>query len=515
MRRKLLATTALLLPVALGGFLIGTNARVRASLDLFNQVFRLVAETSLDSLPVEELYTRAARGLIRELEDPYADLLSPEQRDAFSRNSIGNRYAGTGMTIRSHDGRVSVFRVFDNSPASAAGIRPGDRIVRVDTTSVVGWASDSVTGLLLGEPDTEVRVTVTRAGQDEPVTATVQRAVVRVPAVPYTVLLDHQVGYLPITRFNDVSAGDVARAIIELDRQGARSFVLDLRGNGGGDLYQSLRMAGLFLDEGSEIARVQHRGKPNEVYRAETRPLLPSAPIAVLVDGGSASASEIVAGSLQDHDRALILGSRTFGKGLVQTQVVLDNGWAVRLTTGKWYTPSGRSIQAEHAALGDGRFVEDTLTGPDRPVYRSMAGREILGGGGVTPDVVVRQDTASTAERVLARGVGNRILDLQDAVFEVARVVVASEIDPIAAVPQWRDSVYQRAISNDLPMNRSEFDDAGATIDRLLRAQVAGLVAGDSAAFVQRMADDRVLQEALARLDSAPTVKVLLGLNRE
>lgn len=513
MRRRLLATTALLLPVALGGFLLGANARVRASIDLFNQVFQLVSQTSLDSLPDEELYTRAARGLIRELEDPYADLMSPEERASFERNSIGNRYAGTGMTIRSHRGKVTAFRVFDGSPASQAGLKPGDRIVEVDGTSVVGWAADSVTTLLLGAPDTDVLVTVERAGHAEPISTTVRRAVVRVPAVPYTIMLENRIGYLPITRFNDVSAADVARAIINLDRQGARSFILDLRGNGGGDLYQSLRMAGLFLEQGNEIARVKHRGKPNEVYRAETPPLLPSAPMAVLIDGGSASASEIVAGSLQDHDRALVLGSRSFGKGLVQTQVVLNNGWAVRLTTGKWYTPSGRSIQAEHTALGDSRFVEDTIGGPDRPVYRSMAGREILGGGGVTPDVLVSQDTVTTAERVLARGIGNRALDLQDAVFEVARQVVAHETNPISAVGAWRDSVYATAIDFEVPMTRSDFDDAAATIDRLLKTQVAGLVAGDSAAFAQRIPEDRVLQEALARLQTAPTVKTLLGLN--
>lgn len=513
MRRRTLAITALMLPVALGGFLIGANAKVRESLDLFNQVFRLVAETSLDSLPDEELYTRAARGLVRELEDPYADLLSPAQRASFERNSIGNRYAGTGMTIRSHRGRVTAYRVFEGSPAARAGLHSGDRIVRVDTTSVVGWASDSVTTLLLGTPDTDVQVTVERVGVSEPITTTIRRAVVRVPAVPYTVMLPQQIGYVPITRFNDVSAADVARAVLDLERRGARGYVLDLRGNGGGDLYQSLRMAGLFLEHGAEIARVKHRGKPNEIYRAENQPILADAPIAVLVDGGSASASEIVAGSLQDQDRALVLGSRTFGKGLVQTQVVLQNGWAVRLTTGKWYTPSGRSIQAEHAALGDSRFVEDTLSGPDRPVYRSASGRTILGGGGVTPDFLVTQDTATTAERVLARGVGNHLIDLQDVVFEVARAVVASNGDPIAAVPAWRDSVYVRALALDVPMTRTDFDDASATIDRLLRAQVAGLAGGDSAAFAERIPEDRVLQAAVERLDKAGNRVKLLGLN--
>ncbi|HRP09201.1 MAG TPA: hypothetical protein PLL69_12015, partial [Gemmatimonadales bacterium] len=151
----------------------------------------------------------------------------------------------------------------------------------------------------------------------------------------------------------------------------------------------------------------------------------------------------------------------------------------VRLTTGKWYTPSGRSIQAEHVGMGDGRFVEDTLTGPDRPTYRSAAGRVILGGGGVTPDLIVNQDTASTAERALARAVGNRLIDLQDVVFEVARQIAASD-QGVAVVPQWRDSVFTRALAQEVTMSRAEFDSAHGTIDRLLTAQVAGLTGGDS-----------------------------------
>lgn len=512
MSRRAWPVIALTLPLLLGGFLLAVGGKLRSSVDLFHDVLRLVSETSVDSIPADELYTLAARGLIRELGDPYADILSPEQRASFDRNSIGNRYAGTGMTIRSHRGRVTAYRVFEDSPAARAGLRAGDRIVQVDSTSVVGWSSDSVTRLLLGAPQTDVRVTVERAGATAPITTTIHRAVVRIPAVPYTVMLDGQVGYIPITRFNDVAASDVAQAVLSLERAGARGFILDLRGNGGGDLYQSLRMASLFLYRGLEVARVNHRGKPPEVYRVEELPLNASAPMAVLVDGGSASASEIVAGSLQDHDRALIIGARTFGKGLVQTQTVLKSGWAVRLTTGKWYTPSGRSIQAEHAGMGDRRFVEDTLTGPDRPTYRSAAGRVILGGGGVTPDLVVNQDTVSTAERVLARAVGNRLIDLQDVVFEVARQVAASG-GGVTAVPAWRDSVYVRATAQEVEMSRTDFDNAHGTIDRLLSAQVAGLVGGDSAAFMLRMPDDRVLNAALDKVSNTQTTERLLGLN--
>lgn len=513
MRRRPLALAAVIVPVALVAFLVGASTNLNKSVDLFNQVFRLVATTAVDSVPQDKLFELAARGLVHEINDPYADILSPEQRSAFERNQLGNRYAGTGMTIRASAGAVVAYRVFPESPAAKAGVQAGDRIVKVDTTSILGWPADSVTKLLLGAPNTPVSLTIDRSGATAPIVATLQRAVIRVAAVPYTYMLSDQIGYIPITRFNDVSAADVARAVLTLERQGAKGFILDLRGNGGGDLFQSLRMAGLFLPVGEEIARVQHRGKAPEIYRSEQGPLVTDAPIAVLVDGGTASASEIVSGSLQDQDRALIIGTRSFGKGLVQTQVVLDNGWAVRLTTGKWYTPSGRSIQAEHASLGDGHFVEDSLADGHRPTYRSASGRPIIGGGGITPDIVVTPDTVSTSERTLARALGNRVGELSEIIFQVARQVAHTAPGNFTVQPAWREMVVSEAAKDELPATREQILAATPTIDRLLEGQVAGLVGGDSAAFVRRISSDRVLQEALTKVHEGGTRKKLLGLN--
>lgn len=510
-RRRLAWTVALALPLALGAF-VWQSERLRASLELFSQVVRMVETTALDSLPQDEIYERAARGLIKEIGDPYAAILSPEELASFERNSLGNRYAGTGITIRNLRGQITALRVTAGGPAQRAGIQAGDRILAVDGTPVEGVTTDSVSRLLLGVPGTRVTVTYARAGETEPAHVGIERAVVKVPAVPYAVLLEDGVGYIPIQRFNDVAAADLATAVLRLERQGARGLILDLRGNGGGSLDQALQMSSFFLPDGAEIARVQHRGKEPEVYRAERPPLVAEAPVVVLVDGASASASEILAGSLQDHDRALIVGTRSFGKGLVQTQARLPSGWAVRLTTGKWYTPSGRSIQAEHEGMNDGRFVSsDTVA--NRPMFRSVSGRPIVGGGGVTPDVVVRQDTASSAERELARAMGNQIPLMQDLILEVAREVAGSVQDGgFAVAPAWRNTLRTRLAANAVVIADSIWAPAEAVVDRLIGNQVAGLAIGDSVAFLRQAPADAQLRTARDLILRANNRTALLGL---
>ena len=331
-------------------------------------------------------------------------------------------------------------------------------------------------------------------------------------------MLDNNVGYIPLQAFNNSASDDVARALTALRRKGARSLVIDLRGNGGGALDQALDISNLFLKSGQEIASVRHRGRQPEIYNANRpAPLVDSMPVIVLVDGATASASEIVAGSLQDHDRALVVGTTSYGKGLVQTLFQLDGGWAIKLTTGKWYTPSGRSIQAEHDRLEDERFVEyaDSAKGADdrkRPEFKSDAGRIILGGGGITPDLVIEPDTTSEAERELGKAVAPTLPAWFATIAGYAQDVKPNLRADFKVTPAIRDEFFNRLVKAKVNLTRAQFDAALPAIDRLLELEFTKWAFGDSAKLRRSIPTDEQLTEALGLLKRTSSQRQLLAM---
>jgi carboxyl-terminal processing protease len=412
------------------------------------------------------------------------------------------------MLIQDQNGAITVTQVFPHSPAQNGGVMPGDRIVVVNGERVAGFRIDSVSARLLGPIGTKVEVTFARPGVGQPITGTFERATVRQPAVPYAIVLDGGVGYMPLQRFSDESAREVLEALRKLQGEGATSLVLDMRGNGGGSLEDALQISDFFLDSGQRLATVKYRGRADDVYDDQRPALLGGQPIVVLVDQYSASASEIVAGALQDHDRAVVLGTTTFGKGLVQEIYRLDEGWAMKLTVGKWYTPSGRTIQRERDANG---VEKDTLPLAQRPKFESDRGRTVYGGGGITPDLHVLGDTVSTEEFQLLKTLGARSTQLYMAVFEQARDVKA-EVKPGFDVPQaWRDVVYEKLHADSTPVPRAEFDAARPLVDRLLRQRVTALAFGDSAAYRTMIEYDAPVRRALALLKGTPTQQQLFA----
>ena len=476
---------------------------------LFAQVRQLIAARAVDSIPPDSLDVKAAAGLVGEIGDPYASLFSSTSMARFLRNNIGNAYGGLGISIEMQPAGIAVTGVFHGSPAELGGVQPGDEIIAVNGRAVAGLPSDRVSQLLVGEPGSSIDITFTRAGITAPIRTRFHRAVVRPAAVPFAMVMGDHTGYIPLQRFNETADSEMASALVGLRRSGARSFVIDLRGNPGGDVSEALAVSNLFLRPGTEIAQLRQRGLSAQTYRARVSPLVPNEPVVVLVDHYTASASEIVAGALQDHDRAVIVGETTYGKGVVQSLFDLSNGYALKLTTGRWYTPSGRSIQ--RARTFDGAPdtavdpLADTLAAAHRPVFRSDAGRKVLGGGGIAPDVEVASDTLTTAERKLARAFAPKAAETRTALFDVARELRPQVQSDFVVLPAWRDAFYRRLRDGGVAVDRATFEAAEPWVNQLLEQQVATLAFGDSSAFRRAAPQDVPLQRALVLLRRALT----------
>src|SRR5215207_6489714 len=521
LRHRTAAASALLVPLLAGGFLMQVRSE-RDGARLFDQVLTLVSGRFVDTVEAGGLYEKAARGLVHELNDPYTVLFSPKELASFTTQT-GGRYAGVGMQIEDIKGQITVNKVFPNTPAEQAGVAEGDRIMFVDTAATKGWKIDQVSNALKGPPGTKVNVRFSRPGVPEPIAVRFTRAVIHIPAVPFATMVDGKIGYIPVQQFNETATEELANALRRLQREGAKGVVLDLRGNPGGILDQAFAMSNLFLSEGEEILSVRGRNNDVQTYVAKERPSAPSIPLVVLTDGNSASAAEIVAGALQDHDRALIVGTTSFGKGLVQTLFPLDGGYALKMTTAKWFTPSGRSIQKERKVV-DGRFVQEE-TAPDsmesdsvrktRPAYKSDAGRTIYGGGGITPDVFVRPDTISTAEQAVLKSIFTKLTDSYAAIADLALDLKPKVSGPDFQVqPAWRDELYQRLTAAGVTIDRKQWDQSTPSVDRLIRDRLSKVAFGDSTVKRQsiRAGEDRQLDQAVDLLRKAKTQQELLTL---
>jgi carboxyl-terminal processing protease len=521
--RTAAVASLLLIPMVAGGFLL-QRAPAQATPQLFDQVLRLVASRYVDSLKAPEVFEKAARGLVRELNDPYSELLAPRQSEEFNR-STGGRYGGVGMLLEEQktgsSTSIVVSRIFPHTPAENGGVHEGDRIVRVDSLPTTDAKIDKVSDALRGVAGTSVQVTFLRQGVTEPVKLSFKRAIIHVPAVPYSAMLGRDIGYIPLQTFNENAAEEVEAAASRLVSEGAQGLVLDLRDNGGGIVEQALAVSSLFLKGGQSIVNVRSRNTPDEVARASDEQLRTQLPLVVLTDGGTASASEIVAGALQDHDRALVLGTTSYGKGLVQSLFPLDGGYALKITTGKWYTPSGRSIHRERKLLPDGRYVE---TRPDsletealkklRPSYSSDAGRTVYGGGGITPDVIVPDDTLLTTEQEFLKAVAPKAQAFVTVLNAYALELKRGATRDFTITPAWRAELRKRLLSAGISIDAKHESAATRILDREIDRRLSRLVLGDAGARRRSIPEDHQLGRAIALLTGARTQAALFAAGR-
>lgn len=525
--RTPLVAALLLVPIVAGGFLL-QEPPARANGRLFEQVLSLVSRQYVDTIQSNELMARAAMGLVKELQDPYTELFSPRESEEFARGTNG-RYGGTGMVLDEEDEKiVTVQRVFPNTPADDAGVRDGDRIVAIGDTSTSGWGLNKVSGRLRGTPGSKVVVSFSRPGVAGPMRLTFTRREVHVPAVPFATVING-IGYIPLQTFNENATDEVEGAAKKLLSEGARGLVLDVRDNGGGIVEQALAISSLFLNDSQEIASVRVRTAPNEISKARGGHVAQGIPLVVLTNGGTASAAEIVAGALQDHDRALVLGTTTYGKGLVQSLYALDGGYSLKLTTGKWYTPSGRSINRERritedgrvleGRLIDGRIVEDASDSTEteesrakRPRFRSDAGRVVFGGGGIVPDFLVHEDTISTLERDFLRSVAPTSQQIRIVLQQYSLELREKVGRDFAVTPAWRTELRRRLLAAGVNIE-ARYDSIGTALlgDELDR-RVARRAFGDAEAKRRMLQQDRALVRAIELLQKSRTQRDLLRI---
>ena len=525
--RTALVAALLLIPIVAGGFLLQEPpATARGSGRLFEQVLSLVSRQYVDTIHTTDLLARAAQGLVRELQDPYSELFSPSESEEFSRGTNG-RYGGTGMLLEEESDRVvTVQRVFPNTPAEDAGVRDGDRIVAIEDSSATAWGLNKVSERLRGPPGSRVVVSFSRPGVVPPIRLTFTRREVHIPAVPFSTVVNG-VGYIPLQTFNENAAEEVLATTTQLIQQGARGLVLDLRDNGGGIVEQALAISSMFLRDSQAIVSVKARGVPDEVSFAEGIHVAQGMPLVVLTNGGSASAAEIVAGALQDHDRALVLGTTTYGKGLVQSLYALEGGYSLKLTTGKWYTPSGRSIHRERRVTDDGRVIEGRLEdgriadgAPDsteteesrrqRPRFRSDAGRVVYGGGGIVPDLLVHEDPASALEQDFFRAIAPKGQQIRTVLQQYSLELRERVNRGFVVAPEWRAELRRRL---DVAGVRIEprFDSVATEVlgDELDR-RVARRAFGEAEAKLRALDEDRALLRAIDMLRRSRSQEDLL-----
>lgn len=519
-----------------GGWLLqrGTSpgGNVYQAARLFDDVLSHIDNYYVDSLGESELYRKAAKGVLEQLHDPYSVLLQGDDYKALTETTTGN-YGGLGIQIDVRDGWITVVAPLPDTPAERAGIETGDQIIEVDGKSTAGWKTDQAVKVLRGEAGSTVTLKIRRIGTQDVVEYKLKRAVVHIRSVPPGTMFDHGIGYISLNPVSETSARELRDEIVGMQAKGMKAMILDLRRNPGGLLDQGVKVADLFLDPGQEVVSTRGRARnATHRYVDEFKQEWPDLPVVVLVDEGTASAAEIISGALQDHHRAVVVGTPTFGKGLVQTLFSLGEGTALKLTTARWYTPSGRTIQRmarneedqflQAVADGDGAR-RDSLANSDsamaaRPKYKTDAGRIVRGGGGIVPDVIVRQDTLTTAEREFAKALGSSATVYRDVLTSIAVDVRQSKSvtrEDFEITPAMRDQVFQRLVAKGVKLDRATFDGAARLIDQQLAYEVARYVFGRPAEFRRRAQDDTQIQKAFELLRKASTPKDLLRLAME
>lgn len=390
------------------------NFDVARNIETFSAIYKQLDMLYVDSLNPSSTIGYGIRAMLRSL-DPYTEYY-PEEEVKDLRQMLTGKYAGIGAMIK-HDlraDRIIIDEPYEGLPASEVGLKKGDVILSIDDSTMVGKDVSYVSSHLRGEPGTTFLLKVSRPMDEvkgekknvknKPLEFKITRRAIQLPSIPYYGMVNDSVGYLVLTQFTEDCSRDVRRALVDMRQQGMKRLIFDLRDNGGGALQEAVKIVNMFVPKGITLVTTKGNMKRNnKEYKTEQEPLDTIMPMVVLVNGNSASASEITAGSLQDLDRATIIGTRTFGKGLVQQTVALPHNGEMKLTVAKYYIPSGRCIQAinyKHTGGGYLEHIPDSLT----KEFHTRSGRVVRDGGGITPDIIVKSDSLPNIAWYLSHG---------------------------------------------------------------------------------------------------------------
>ena len=480
----------------------------------FMEIYQFVSSHYVEEVDGSKMVTGAIQGMLEQL-DPHSVYIEPDKVKEINEQFQGS-YEGIGIEFIIQNKILTVVSPIAGSPSEILGLKPGDQIIKIQNKSAYGITEEQVQQKLKGPKGTKVTVTIRRPGFDEPFDITITRDKIPIYSVMAKFLVKDKIGYIYVGRFAQTTAQELERALRDLESQGMNGLLLDLRGNSGGYLDQAVKIVDKFIEGDKVIVYTKGRiPEANDEFRSTNFTTHPKYPLVILINKGSASASEIVAGAIQDWDRGLIVGETSFGKGLVQTQFTLNDGSALRLTTARYYTPSGRLIQRsyenglyDYYTSGYDEAIDEIKNDEkDKPVFTTNAGRKVYGGGGITPDVEIK----STRISKLASE-----LNFKRMFFEFGSKYGASHPELKTNFAYYKDAFQidekvlaefrQFIQSKNIVMNEKEFQDDLDYIKLMIKSEMAQFLWDREHYYQIRISGDDQVQEALKQFDKAAKI---------
>ncbi len=476
-------------------------------LRIFNKILKDVEENYVDEVDTDSLIKGAINGMIGTLKDPHTQYLSKEEYEQL-RVSTEGEFGGIGAQIGTREEKIVVISPLEGTPAYRAGLMPGDHIMMVDSVSTKGKSVDLVVKQIRGTPGTKVLLTIQREGIPDPFNVEITRAIIKLEAVPYYGMVTKDIGYIYLANFSRTADAEFRNGLDSLFAWGAKKIIFDLRGNSGGLLQEGIAISEFFLQQNKDIVTTKGRIEPPRTFKSQRVYAYGEFPMVTLVDGGSASASEIVAGALQDWDRSLIVGIYTFGKGSVQNVIPLEDGGALKLTTARWYTPSGRCIDKPFAMEETSLVSTPKVDTSKKNIYVTLTlKRKVFGNGGITPDIVIEPQKLTKLETDI--WVKGYFFD-----FAVHYTSTHKDIDKNFVVDDKMLDYFATYLKEKKKMDftQAQFDSAKTALAERIKQEITLSLFGRKEMYHWRTNIDPFVQKAVGMLKEVSSQKELFRL---